>query len=212
MTGDADHPTGLLTEAEAEQLADAEQSLADDPELRAQIRTRLRATLQDCSVLYPTLPEEDIAAVFDAGESEDDGSIRANTQYALGLLMIGMLIGDDMIETRLQDAIRSAGISYGEEIDVRVELRRGSLPSVEEFVARLREDGIDMHAFDLLEYFLRQPDSDATVLHDAAEELGLELTPEEEERLAEGMNGYERSPQVAVTDLSVVTDDEYSEQ
>jgi hypothetical protein len=95
---------------------------------------------------------------------------------------------------------------------VRVELRRGPLPSVEEFVAQLREEGIDMHTFDLFEYFLRQPDSDATVLHDAAEELGMDLTPEEEEGLAEGMNGCERSPQVAVTDLSVVTDDKDSGQ
>jgi hypothetical protein len=111
MTGDAGYPAGLLTDTEAEQLADAEHSLADNPELRAQIRTRLRATLQDCSVLYPTLPEEDIAAVFDGAESEADRSIRASTQDALGLLVIGMLTGDDMIETRLQDAIRSAGIS-----------------------------------------------------------------------------------------------------
>lgn len=67
-----------------------------------------------------------------------------------------------------------------------------------------------MHAFDLFEYFLRQRNSDATVLHDAAEELEMVLTLAEKEGLAEGMNGFERSPQVAATDLSVVTGDESS--
>jgi hypothetical protein len=210
MSESCDHPAGLLTDAEAEQLADTEHSLAEDTELRSRIRTRLRATLQDCSVLYPTLPEEDIATIFDPEESEDDGSIRGNTQDALGLLVIGMLTGDDMIETRLQDAICSAGISYGEEIDVKIELRRGPLPSVEEFAARVQEDGISMHTFDLFEHFLRQPDTDGSVLEDVAKGLGIELTPAEKKELSDGIDDFERLPQVAVTDISIAADDEHT--
>jgi len=50
-------------------------------------------------VLYPTLPADDLAAVF----ANDDAlaPIRTGTQDALALLMLGMLLGDDMIETRL---------------------------------------------------------------------------------------------------------------
>ena len=208
MTGSCDHPAGLLTDAEAERLADVKHSLSDDPELRAKIRTRLEATLHDCSVLYPTLPEEDIAAIFDAEDSEGTGSIRGNTQDALGLLVIGMLTGDDMIETRLQDAICSAGISYGEEIDVTVELKRGPLPSVEEFAARLHEDGISMHTFDLFEHFLRQPDTDVSVLEDVAERFGIEFTQAEKKELENGIDTFERLPQVAVTDISIAADNE----
>jgi hypothetical protein len=208
MSESCDHPAGLLTDAEAERIADAENSLDEHPELRSRIRTRLRATLQDCSVLYPSLPEEDIAAIFDAEESKEYGSIRGNTQDALGLLVIGMLTGDDMIETRLQDAIRSAGISYGEEIDVTVELRRGPLPSMEEFAAQVQEDGISMHTFDLFEHFLRQPDTDDSVLVDVAEGLGIELTPAEKEQISDGSDNFERSPQVAVTDISIPIDDD----
>jgi hypothetical protein len=208
MSESCDHPAGLLTDAEAERIADAENSLDEHPELRSRIRTRLRATLQDCSVLYPSLPEEDIAAIFDAEESKEYGSIRGNTQDALGLLVIGMLTGDDMIETRLQDAIRSAGISYGEEIDVTVELRRGPLPSVEEFVARVHEEEISMDTFDLFEHFLSQPDTDVSVLEDMAEEFDIEFTSAEKEELEAGIDTFERLPQVAVTDISIIDDDD----
>jgi hypothetical protein len=211
MTGSCDHPAGLLTDAEAERLADVEHSLADDPELRAKIQTRLEATLEDCGVLYPTLPEEDIAAVFDVEDSKATGSIRGNTQDALGLLVIGMLTSDDMIETRLQDAIRSAGISYGEEIDVTVELRRGPLPSVEEFVARVHGEGISMDTFDLFEHFLSQPDTDVSVLEDVAEEFDIEFTAAEKEELEAGIDTFERLPQVAVTDISIPIDDDDSQ-
>ena len=208
MSESCDHPAGLLTDAEAERIADAENSLDEHPELRSRIRTRLRATLQDCSVLYPSLPEEDIAAIFDAEESKEYASIRGNTQDALGLLVIGMLTGDDMIETRLQDAIRSAGISYGEEIDVTVELRRGPLPSVEEFVARVHEEEISMDTFDLFEHFLSQPDTDVSVLEDMAEEFDIEFTSAEKEELEAGIDTFERLPQVAVTDISIIDDDD----
>ncbi len=211
MTGSCDHPAGLLTDAEAERLADVEHSLADDPELRAKIQTRLEATLEDCGVLYPTLPEEDIAAVFDVEDSKATGSIRGNTQDALGLLVIGMLTSDDMIETRLQDAIRSAGISYGEEIDVTVELRRGPLPSVEEFVARVHGEGISMDTFDLFEHFLSQPDTDVSVLEDVAEEFDIEFTAAEKEELEAGIDTFERLPQVAVTDISIPIDHDDSQ-
>ena len=211
MTGSCDHPAGLLTDAEAERLADVKHSLSDDAELRAKIRTRLEATLHDCSVLYPTLPEEDIAAIFDVEDSKATGSIRGNTQDALGLLVIGMLTGDDMIETRLQDAIRSAGISYGEEIDVTVELRRGPLPSVEEFVARVHGEGISMDTFDLFEHFLSQPDTDVSMLEDVAEEFDIEFTAAEKEELEAGIDTFERLPQVAVTDISIPIDDDDSQ-
>lgn len=208
MTENCDHPAGLLTEAEAEWLGDPETTLEENPELRSKIRTRLQATLQDCSVLYPTLPDEDIAAVFSDDGSVKTDTIRFNTQDALGLLVLGMLHGDDMVEFRLYDAVHSAGISYGEEIDVTVELRRGPLPSVEEFANQVREDGISMHTFDLFEYFLRQQDTNPDVLRDLVKRLGMELTPVEKEELIKGVDGFERSPQVAVTDISVVTDDD----
>lgn len=211
MTEDAGHPAGLLTDAEAEQLADAEHSLADDPELRAQIRTRLRATLQDCSVLYPTLPEEDLAAVFADGRPERTAEVRANTQDALGILTLGMLIGGDMIETRLQDTIRSAGVSYGEEIKIDVELYRGPLPSIEEFAVRIRKEGLNEQTFELFEHFLYTPNTNAAVLDDVVELMGMELTPAEKKELDSARKGLERSPQTVVTEISFIGGDRKSQ-
>jgi hypothetical protein len=67
-----------------------------------------------------------------------------------------------------------------------------------------------MHTFDLFEHFLRQPDTDGSVLEDVAEGLGIELTPAEKKEISDGIDGFERVPQVTVTDISITADDEHT--
>lgn len=206
MTDTTQHPPGIVTDAEAERLADPATDLADHGALRARIRTRLVETLRDCSVLYPRLPAEDLTAVFAGDDGADDAARRArraSTQDALALLVLGMLLGDDMLETRLREAIYHAGASYGEDIDVTLALRRGPLPSLERFAAHLDDEGVTDRSLTLFEHFRHDPETAPAALERAASKLGIELTSAERAAIAADAPAFERPPQSVITDISV---------
>ena len=203
MNDASPHPPGLLTEAEAEILTDADTDLDEHEELRERLRNRLTETIHDCSVLYPTLPTEDLAAVFTGDAAQDLTSIRAGTQDGLALLVLGMFLGDDMVEMRLHDAIQHAGLSYDEEIDVTLELRRGPLPTLEQFAAQLNNEGLTGQTLPLFEYFLHQPETDPAELERITSELQIEFTPKEKAEIDTAMAAFERLSQTVVTDVSV---------
>lgn len=203
MTETNSHPSGLVTDAEAELLTDPDTDLDNHSALRERLRTRLTETLHDFSVLYPTLPAEDLAAVFDS-DDEDLTKTRAGTQDGLALLMLGMLLGDDMIEMRLREAIINAGISYGENIDVTLEFRRGPLPTFEQFAAQLDENGITEQTFLLFEYFLHHPETNPEQLEQFASNLPVCPTFEEKAEVETVMTEFERLPQTVVAEMSVI--------
>lgn len=203
MSGDDTHPAGLLTDEETELFGDPETDLDDHPEVRDSVKHRLTETLHDFTVLYPTLPAADLEAVFTAADDETLAPIRAGTQDGLALLILGMLLGDDLIDTRLRDAIQNAGLSYGEEIDVTLELRRGPLPTLEQFAAKLDDDGFTEQAFPLFEHFLNQPGTDPDVLEEIASKLNVGVTPEEKAELDTAMSPFARAPQTVITGVSV---------
>jgi hypothetical protein len=202
MTDTSPHPPGLVTDEEAEILTGPETDLDEHGELRTRLKTRLTETIHDFSVLYPTLPADDLAAVF-ANDDDDLASIRTGTQDALALLVLGMLLGDDMIEMRLRDAIQNAGVSYGEDIDVTLALRRGPLPTLEQFAAQLDDEGLTEQTWPLFEYFLHQPETDSEELEHIASKLHIDVTPDEKAEIETAMTAFERPPQTVVTAVSV---------
>jgi len=203
MTDTSPYPPGLVTDQEAKILTDPDIDLDEHGDLRARLRTRIAETIHDFAVLYPTLPDDDLAAVFASDADEDLTQIRSGTQAGLALLILGMLLGDDMIEMRLRDAIQNAGLSYGEEIDVTLELRRGPLPTIEQFAAKLDDDGLTEQTFALFEYFLHHPETDTDDLEHIASKLHIDLTPEEKAEIDTAMTAFERPPQTVVTAVSV---------
>jgi len=203
MTDTDSHPAGLLTDDEAEILRDPDTDLDEHGELRERIRDRLTETLQDCSTLYPTLPAEDLEAVFTAKDAEALAPIRAGTQDALALLVLGMLHGDDMLDTRLRDAIQNAGMSYGEEINVTLNLRRGPLPTLEQFAGQLTDDKPTDETFPLFEHFLYQAGTDPDILADIASKHNIAIPRERKAELNTSMGPVERPPQTVITGVSV---------
>jgi hypothetical protein len=204
MTTTDPHPPGLVTDDEAEILTDPETDLDEHGELRARLRTRLTETVYDFTVLYPTLPADDLGVVFaSVADDEDLSAIRTGIQDGLALLVLGMLLGDDMVEMRLQDAIQHAGLSYGEDIDVTLELRRGPLPTFEQFAAQLDDEGLTEQTLPLFEYFLHHPETDPEKLEHIASKLPIDLTPEEKGEIETAMTAFERLPQAVVTAVSV---------
>ncbi|WP_338739405.1 hypothetical protein [Haloplanus salilacus] len=203
MTDTSPHPPGLVTDAEAEILADPDTDLDEHSELRARLRTRLTETIHDFSMLYPTLPADDLAAVFASDDAEALAPVRTGTQDGLALLMLGMLLGDDMIEMRLRDAIQNAGLSYGEDIDATLELRRGPLPTLEQFATQLDDEGLTEQTLPLFEYFLHQPETDSEEFEHIASKLHIDVTPDEKAEIDTAMTAFERPPQTVVTAVSV---------
>jgi hypothetical protein len=203
MTHSTPHPAGLLTDDEAEHLSDAAQSPGSQTELRSRVKDRLQATIHDFSVLYPTLPAADIDAVFNPADEHAVAATRAATQDALALLTLGMLHNDDMLELRLRDAIRNAGLAYEEEIDVTLELRRAPLPTIEEFAAQHSPGEISERTLSLFEYFLWHPETDIDTLSTLSAKFDMELTAEEQQEFQTARKAFERPPQTTVTNVSV---------
>jgi hypothetical protein len=202
MTNQTESPTGLLTSDEREILTDAD----TDPEVRDEVlesvQSRLTATLQDFQTLYLTLRDQDLRAVFSPDDSHELSTIRAATQDALALLILGMFLGDDMVETRLADAIRYAALGYDEEVTVNLDIRRGPLPTIEQCIDRFEREGLTEETFALLEYHLWASASDPEKLVTACEHLGIEQQSPSEFDVPE-MEFVERIPQTVITNVSV---------
>ncbi len=122
------------------------------------------------------------------------------------MFVYGMLTNGDMLEMRLQDAIQNAAISYGEQIDVKLSLRRGPLPTIEQFIVQADEEGISEGTLTLLEYFLYETDVSQEKLIEAAECLSIDFS-EEDIVSANEMGPCVRKPQIAFTDVTI-TDEE----
>ena len=197
------HPAGVLTDAEAEALMDPETDPDELTVLRARVRDRLTETLLDFSVLYPTLPPEDFDALFRPTDPVDQSAVRAATQDGLALLVLGMLHGNDMVEMRLRDAIMNAGVSYGENIDVTLELRRGPLPTIEEFAAHVDEEGLTEQTLPLFDHFLTQADADLSTLDAIIPDLQTDITEEEKSEIRTSMAPFARCPQTVITGVAV---------
>jgi hypothetical protein len=196
------NPAGLLTDTETEVLTDPETDAEELTDLRARVRTRLTETLQDLTVLYPTLPDEDLETVFDPADEKDQSIIRAATQDGLALLMLGMFHGNDMVEMRVRDALVNAGISYGEEVDVTLNLRRGPLPTLEQFAAQIDADGPTERTLPLFEYLLGQPDADLDTLDEVASDLQMDITAAERDEIQDALASFERYPQTVITSVT----------
>lgn len=194
--------TGLLTSDEREMLTDADTDPDVRDEVRESVRTRLAATVQDFQTLYLTLRDQDLRAVFSPSDPHELSAIRAATQDALALFILGMFLNGDMIETRLADAIRYAALGHNEKTTVDLEIRRGPLPTIEQCIDRFEREGLTEETFALLEYHLWAPASDPEKLVTACEHLGLEQQSPSEFDVPE-TEFVERVPQTVLTNVSV---------
>jgi len=206
MTSEVDHPAGLISDDEYERLFDSEISETDRNRIREQISDRLGQTLRDFAVVYPTLRESDLVSVFDPDSPQKVTEVRAATQDALAMLVYGMLANGDMLEMRVQDALQNAAISYGEQMDVKLSLRRGPLPTIEQFIAQADEEGMSESALALFEYFLYETDVSQELLIEAAECLSIDFS-EEDIVSANQMGPCVRKLQMAVTNVTVSEDE-----
>jgi hypothetical protein len=202
MTDDPSHPAGLLTDEENVALSDPDNTELQ-PELRARIRERLAETLRDFSLLCPALPRADLEAVFSPDDILEAVEVRSATQDGLALLVLGMLLGNDRIRLRLNDAIINAGLSYGEDIDVSLDLGRTSLPTLEQFAGQAHDEGVTEDTHRLLEHFIAQADTDPDAIEATAADLGLDVSSEETEQMYNFLASYPRAPQTPAADLSV---------
>lgn len=204
MTETPAQPSGLLTDEEAQALVDSENPEVS-AELRARIRERLTDTLRDFSVLYPTLPAADLDAIFNPADDIERAEVRSATQDGLALLVLGMLLGDDDVELRVREAIVNAGHSFDEDIHASLELRRGPLPTLEQFAAEVDDEGLTEHTYPLFEYFLQRPETDSGSIEAIAADLGFNVSAEEIQEVQKSIAPYARAPQTVVTDVAVTT-------
>lgn len=202
MTNQTETPTGLLTSDEQEILTDADTDPGVRDDVLRSVQRRLTATLQDFQTLYLTLRDQDLRAVFSPDDARELSTVRAASQDAPALLILGMFLNDDMIETRLADAIRYAALGHEEEITVDLDIRRGPIPTIEQCIDRFEREGLTEETFALLEYHLWASASDPEKLVTACEHLGLEQQSPSDFDVPE-MEFVERVPQTVITNVSV---------
>jgi hypothetical protein len=204
MTHDTATSTGLLTSTERETLVDPDTDEGTRNDILEHAADRLQETLTDFEVLYLTLRDSDLESVFCPDDEAELSAIRHSTQYALALLVLGMLCNDDMVEMRLADAIRYGAFSYGEEVTVDLDLRRGPLPSLEQCLDRFEREGLTEETFALFEHYLWESTDEIDRIGTACELLGLgPVTEEEAAEMRTELGFVERQPQSAITSVSV---------
>jgi acyl carrier protein len=207
MTTETEHPPGLLTTDERDTLTDPETDPADREVVYEHVRKRLRATLRDCQALYPTLREDDIEAVFSPDDDQELSVMRAATQNALGLLVLGMLANDDLVETRISDAVQQAALAHGEDVSVSFEFRRGPPLTPEQGLTRFETEGLTDETLDRFEHLCLDSTTAPEEVAAVGQKLGIEITPEEVRDNRRTPDAMVRPPQVAVIQVDVETID-----
>lgn len=202
MTDNLDKTSGLVSEDEYECLFNPKTTEMERNEIRERVTDRLRKIILDFRVVYPTLRESDIESAFNPESNREMSGIRAATQDALALLIYGMLTNDDLLEMRLQDAIQNAAVSFGEQADVTLDIRRGPVPTLEQFIAQLTEEGISEKAITMFEYFLYETEVNQKQLIKAGKYLSINLSKEDLES-ADQMAPCVRKPQMVCTDVKI---------
>jgi len=86
---------------------------------------------------------------------------------------------------------------------VTLALRRGPLPTPEQFAPQLNDDQPIEQTLPLFEYFLHHPETDSEVLEHIASKLHIDVTPDEKAEIDTAMTAFERPPQTVVTAVSV---------
>lgn len=203
MSEQSHRPLGLLTERERETIVADDVQSGERNAIREYVRDRLQATLEDVTLLYPTLRDTDIEAVFCPEDDGELSTIRTATQNALGLLVLGMLVNDDLLETRLSDAIRYAGLANDEEVSVDLEIRRGPLPTLEQCQARFEDEGLTEETLTLYEQFTWNADTDPERVAAAGQRLGMEATIAEVRDVRDASDAFSRLPQTVITNVDV---------
>jgi hypothetical protein len=199
-----DEVDGLLTQSERQLLGDPDADEAERDDLRDDLRERLYWALRDFSILYPTLRDEDIDAIFDPADEHRRSDVRSSIQDALGLLFLGMERSSDMIETRVADAFASAGASLDQNVVVDIDIQREPMAPVEYSLARVERGSIDSLSYHELTRLVRSPEVDAERVVAVCNRDGLPTTVAEiEEERALETAPLERPVQTVVTGIEV---------
>jgi hypothetical protein len=195
---------GLLTQSERQLLGDPDADEAERDDLRDDLRERLYWALRDLSILYPTLRDEDIDAIFDPADEYRRSDVRSSIQDALGLLFLGMERSSDMIEMRVADAFASAGASLDQNVVVDIDIQREPMPPVEYSLARAERESIDSLSYHELTRLLRSPEVAAERVAAVCNRDGLQTTIAEieEERTLE-TTPLQRPVQTVVTGVEI---------
>jgi hypothetical protein len=192
---------GLLSTRERAVLVGEEGTEAERAALCDELQDRLQATLLDVAYLYSGLRDEDLAAVFDPDDQVALSQVRASTQEALTLLVMGMQQNDDGVKMRLREALKYAAAAQSERADVNLEITRESMADAEHYLRRAEQDSLDEPSLLELEALLYDEKALAETVAAVFTAVGIEMSTEKVEAARNG--AARRIPQAVVTDIEV---------
>jgi hypothetical protein len=195
-------PSGILEPFERDLLTDIDRTDADRNQLLDELQERLYHALLDVELLYLTLRDEDIEAIFAAEDDYRLSRVRVSCQHALALLFLGMETNGDMTDARITDALAYAGASRNRELTADIDIIRSPMAPVDHRLQRLEKEGLDGLSDVGLETLLYDPDIDPERLAEAFTAAGLELSTEEA-RAQESPPRFERLPHTVITSVEV---------
>jgi hypothetical protein len=207
MSNSDTHPTGLLTDEEADLLSDPE---VQDGEARSalvnSITERLWRTFDDIELLYMVLSDDELREIF-AGPDERQGSVRACAQHVLAFFYYGLQLTDDDVVYRITSAIEEAEAANDRDATVTLDIVTQPFLPPEQQIQALKDgdyDQVSVDALDRLWYDERVPPAN---IADAFAALGEdELTVEDVMAEREGAAMLERMPAPVITDVEVVSE------
>lgn len=195
-------PSGILEPFERDLLTCIDRSAPEWDQLFDELQERLYHALLDVELLYLTLRDEDIEAIFAPEDDPRPSGVKVSCQHSLVLLFIGKETNGDMTEARITDALAYAGARRNRELTADIDIILTPIAPVDHHLQRLEEEGLDGLSYVGLETLLYHTDVDAERLAEACTVASLELSAEEA-RTKQSLPRSERLPHTVITNVEL---------
>lgn len=165
MVEGQEKPRGILSTADREYLR-GERELTKESErhARRRIRERVRTAVEDFSILWTHLPDEELEAIFQRDPKSEVEAIRSSFQNLIAFAILAMWANDDYYVTRIRAGIRQAAYARNRKASVQLNVDEELLPPTDDILRRLIDSDDNEVSIEEFDKALTDPDATPRLL------------------------------------------------
>ena len=169
-------PRGILTQADRQFLrGETDMSTQAQRNTRRRIRNRVIHAIQDFSLLWACLPDDDLELIFESTDNKEKRFIRSAIQDMMAFGILGLWENDDYYPPRVKYAIQQAAFARNRSVRIELEVHEELMDSPDEILQRLLDSGFKHTSYEEFEKAMTHPEADPELLV----RLMNELEPDE---------------------------------
>ena len=158
-------PRGILTQADRQYLVgEKELSTQAVRNTRRRIRNRVTHAIQDFSVLWACLPEDDLELIFGLKDDAESQFMRRSIQDMMAFAILALWENDDYYPPRLKYAIQQAAFARNRRVRIDLEIQEDLMDSPDVILQKLLDSGFKHTSFEEFEKAMTHPDADPELL------------------------------------------------